>query len=41
MDVEGKANGTVTIGDQEIDVDLFTQTGLAPVLFSLTLGYIF
>ncbi len=41
MDVEGKATGTVTIGDQELNIDLYTQTGRAPVLFSLTLGYVF
>jgi len=41
LDIEAKGNGKVIIGDQEIDLDLFSQTGFAPVMYSFTLGYIF
>ena len=41
LDIEARGNGKVVIGDQEIDLDLFSQTGYAPVLYSFTVGYIF
>ena len=41
LDIEARGNGKVIIGDQEIDLDLFSQTGFAPVMYSFTLGYIF
>lgn len=41
LDIEARGNGKVTIGEQEIDLNLFSQTGYAPVLYSFTLGYIF
>ena len=41
MDVDGRANGKVIIDGQDIDIDLFAHTGRAPVLYSITLGYIF
>ncbi len=41
VDAEGKANGKVIVDGQAIDIDLFARTGRTPVLYSLTLGYIF
>jgi len=40
-DVEGKGSGTVIVGGQEFELDIFSQTGHAPVMYSLTLAYTF
>ena len=41
MDVKGKANGKIIIDDQVFDVDMFARTSHAPVMYSVTIGYVF
>lgn len=41
MDVEGKANGKIIIDDQKFNVDMFARTSYAPVLYTVTIGYVF
>jgi len=41
MDVEGKANGKIIIDDQAFNVDMFARTSYAPVLYTVTIGYVF
>jgi len=41
IDVKAKADGKIVIDGEDFDVDIFARTGRAPVLYSLTIGYIF
>lgn len=41
MDIEGKANGKVIIDDRAFNVDMFARTSYAPVLYTVTIGYVF
>ena len=41
MDVKGDADGEIIIDGQTFDIDLFARTDRVPVLYSLTVGYVF
>jgi len=41
IDVRAKADGKIVLDGEDFNIDIFARTGRVPVLYSVTIGYVF